>query len=243
MTEGELRRRAWATLAYEQRLFGEHIHGARALSGDGWVASVVPSAPESPLLNAIVAERPGAIGAALGGTDGAFQGSRWGAWADVTEPRDTMTLRRAGMISQFVPWRLMAAPIDGLPLDHPDGEPTDDLGLVGAVNDVAYGLSDSRLERHFAPLPADIVRGYRIGNASVLAVVDRGDDAGFLFVATVPDARQRGLAAALMRRALVDARARGMRTGSLLATEAGRPLYARLGFRDLGEARLFELPA
>lgn len=241
MDDSVLRARAWATVAAQQRLFGRHVPGGRLIEGEGWVASIVPSAADSPLLNTIVPLARGAALEAITRLDGAFGGARWGVWAG---RRDETALRRAGLHCELAPWRLMAAPIEELDSSPGEGEPTDDLRLVGAVNDVAYGLEDRRLERHFAPLPNDRVRGYRLDRekraVAVAAVVDNDEDAGFLFVATVPGVRRRGLGTALMRLAIADARERGVRTASLLATAMGRDMYARLGFRDLGPARLWE---
>ena len=45
-----------------------------------------------------------------------------------------------------------------------------------------------------------------------------------------------------MRRALADAAARGMRTTTLTASEDGRPLYRRLGYREVGEVELRRRP-
>lgn len=205
------------------------------------MASVVPSASDSPLLNTIVPLRPRAGLEAIERLLPVFGDARWGVWA---ERREEAGLRRAGLHCELAPWRLMAAPIEELDDSDGEGEPTADLALVGALNDVAYGLDHGRLERHFAPLPAERVHGYRLDRGgrpvAAAAMIDHEGDAGFLFVATVPKARGQGLAAALMRRALADARAAGARTASLLATTMGRRLYDRLGFRDLGAARLWE---
>ena len=50
-------------------------------------------------------------------------------------------------------------------------------------------------------------------------------------IATAPDHQRRGLASALMRELEAVGRARGGREGVLVATEAGRALYDRLGWR------------
>lgn len=241
MDDAALKARGWATVAEEQRLFGTHVPGARLIEGEGYVASIVPSALDSPLLNTVVPLEPTAAVRAVREMSGLFGSARWGVWAQ----RGTESaLRRAGMRCELAAWRLMAAPLEELAAGAGEGEPTDDLSLVGAVNDAAYGLGDGRLERHFAALPPERVRGYRLDRdgspAAVLAVVIHRGDAGFLFVATVPEARRQGLAAALMRRALGDVSGQGAETASLLATSMGRRLYAGLGFRDLGAARLWE---
>jgi GNAT superfamily N-acetyltransferase len=67
-----------------------------------------------------------------------------------------------------------------------------------------------------------------------------GDNCDITLVATLPEARGRGMAGALIRRALADARERGCRTTTLVATRLGYPVYARLGYRDLGRLQMWE---
>src|SRR5262245_15082251 len=55
---------------------------------------------------------------------------------------------------------------------------------------------------------------------------------------TRPEDRRRGLARALMRALLDDARVRGVRRVDLRSSEAARPLYLSLGFRPLEMMRL-----
>jgi hypothetical protein len=43
-----------------------------------------------------------------------------------------------------------------------------------------------------------------------------------------------------MRQAVLDARERGLQTTSLQATAMGVPIYARLGYRDLGAIQMWE---
>ncbi|MFM8359675.1 MAG: GNAT family N-acetyltransferase [Verrucomicrobiota bacterium] len=56
---------------------------------------------------------------------------------------------------------------------------------------------------------------------------------------TEPAFRRRGLATALMRRVLAEARRAGVRHLGLSATRAGRAVYARLGFQDAGMLQTF----
>jgi GNAT superfamily N-acetyltransferase len=59
-------------------------------------------------------------------------------------------------------------------------------------------------------------------------------------VATAPAAQGRGLASAVMTRALVDARERGCVTSSRQATARGRSVYERLGYEDRGALEMWE---
>jgi ribosomal protein S18 acetylase RimI-like enzyme len=77
-------------------------------------------------------------------------------------------------------------------------------------------------------------------DAATVGTLDVDGDCGVYMVATRPEARGRGLATALMRQALAEARQRGLETTSLQATQMGRDIYARLGYRDLGVIQMWE---
>jgi ribosomal protein S18 acetylase RimI-like enzyme len=65
--------------------------------------------------------------------------------------------------------------------------------------------------------------------------------AGIYNVATVPEARGRGIGRAVTAAALAEAVARGHRTAVLGASELGYPVYRRLGFRDVSRLRSYAL--
>ncbi len=64
--------------------------------------------------------------------------------------------------------------------------------------------------------------------------------AGVYFVMTVPEARRRGIGAAITHAALVEARDSGFEYGVLGSSAAGRSVYAGLGFREYCTINLYE---
>jgi ribosomal protein S18 acetylase RimI-like enzyme len=64
--------------------------------------------------------------------------------------------------------------------------------------------------------------------------------AGIYTVVTVQDARRRGYGAAMTRRAMLAGRDAGLRIATLQASDSGRGVYERIGFRELCRFRLFE---
>jgi GNAT superfamily N-acetyltransferase len=123
-------------------------------------------------------------------------------------------------------------------------EPTGDLRTIGRVNDQAYGNIDARLERTLTTLKEDDLRAYRVdlngAPASVALALHHGEDCGVSFVATLPQARRRGLATQVMRAVLADAHRHDLTTITLQATEQGERLYAQLGLHRLGTMELWE---
>jgi GNAT superfamily N-acetyltransferase len=115
------------------------------------------------------------------------------------------------------------------------------MGVIGRLNDSAYGLG-GEFEGALTDHTGDGFHVYVAGGGPDACVVfsDAGDDAAVWLVATEPAARGQGLATALMAHGLADARERGLTTSTLQATDAGRPVYERLGYRSLGEIQMWE---
>jgi ribosomal protein S18 acetylase RimI-like enzyme len=89
-----------------------------------------------------------------------------------------------------------------------------------------------------------VLNGYRADHdgrpAAVALALHHNDDCGISFVATIPDARRRGLATEVMRQALRDAQDKGCTTTTLQATDVGERLYENLGYRRLCAMQLWE---
>jgi GNAT superfamily N-acetyltransferase len=249
MDEGMLLVRLWDGFARLQALLGGHAGPGSVLERDGLVASVVPSAPDSPTLNAAVAIEADRAAEHLEELQRRYAGAhvrRWGVWLDGSASLAAQALAQAGMVVTTASPG-MGATLDELPATHDDDDIAPrpaDLTTVGRVNDLAYGNYDARLERTLAPLPNGILKGYRADlhgkPAAVALTLHHGEDCGVSFVATIPKARRKGLASTVMRQALAAARASGCTTTTLQATDIGERLYTNLGYRHLCVMQLWE---
>ena len=245
MDDGALLTRLWDGFGRLQALLGGHAGPGHVIERDGIVASIVPGAPDSPTLNAVVPVQPEAAPDQLEEMSARYKDAgirRWGVWLDDHASLVAQQLTRAGMvITTASPG--MGAVIDDLEATDEEPNPAD-LTTVARVNDLAYGNYDGRLERTLAPLPNGILRGYRVDHqgkpAAVALALHHADDCGVSFVATIPKARRRGLASAVMRQTLTAAKRNGCTTTTLQATDVGEKLYANLGYRHLCVMQLWE---
>jgi len=162
----------------------------------------------------------------------------------------TSTLDALGL-APIMPLTGMRAPslVPGAPL--PDGlqftTPADDESceLITAINSKAYGmeldganpvLGRAAFWRDQFPVVA-IASGSPASCAAVMMVDGHRYVA---LVATEPAHQRRGYAEAAMRRALADAAAvHGEKPTALHATEAGRPVYERMGYRTIANHTVF----
>ncbi|MFI4933695.1 MAG: GNAT family N-acetyltransferase [Caulobacterales bacterium] len=73
------------------------------------------------------------------------------------------------------------------------------------------------------------------GPMSAVSVTPTGNTAGISLMATLPEHQCKGMGRALLTQVIDDYRRRGVERFHLGATEAGRPLYASLGFETIAE--------
>jgi ribosomal protein S18 acetylase RimI-like enzyme len=248
MDDAELKRRLWNGFASLQTLLGSSAKQGRVIQRHGLMASVVPSAPDSPALNAAVALEPASALRYLDELEVLYGDAgvrRWAVWVDGGARAVTAELRQSGMaVASASPG--MGAALEDLDIDLTTANPTPnaDLLIVGRVNDLAYGNVDSRLERTLSTLEEGTLRGYRAdlngAPAAVALALHHGQDCGISFVATVPKARRHGLATQVMRSALADAQRHNLTTITLQATELGERLYQQLGLKRLCPMELWE---
>jgi GNAT superfamily N-acetyltransferase len=232
------------------RALGAGSKDARMIERDGVVAAVVPAVPERSVFNSVLYRTPENLAAARDELAGAYDEAginAWTVWVPESDRASAELLRAAGHKLDATP-RAMVLDLADLAEPDPggldwsaDGSLTD----LKRINDAAYGDPPGTFERGIGNPPAETWRIYEARlegrPASVLAVTDSEGDCAIWWVATLPEARGRGLAGRLLHVALAEARERGVRTSTLQATRMGRPVYERLGYRDIGELQMWEL--
>jgi len=235
----------WAGLVAQVRLFGAHAPRATLVETDGMIASVMPTAPTSSLMNVALAVAPTARPAALDQLSERFRrgGARkWGLWVDAGDEAGREAARAQGMVLDSRPAG-MVAELGELPFSHAPVRMAVDFATVGRVNDRAYDHAAPKLAPPIVALPANVLTygsEHAGETASVAMAFDIAADTAVWFVATLPHARGKGLARQTLQRLLIDARERGQKTASLQASSAGQRLYERLGFRSVGRLHLYE---
>jgi GNAT superfamily N-acetyltransferase len=93
-------------------------------------------------------------------------------------------------------------------------------------------------ESEFANQPR--YTGYLDGKpVAVSSLVMAADLAGIYAVATLPEARKRGIGSAMTLHAMAEGKVRGAKTAVLQATEPGKPIYEEIGFTTIYEYELY----
>jgi GNAT superfamily N-acetyltransferase len=123
------------------------------------------------------------------------------------------------------------------------------LRHIADINAIAYG-SPLEVARESVAVPAMFQGdcrgyvGYVDGKPASVASVVRIDGVAYVaYVATLAEHRQRGYAEAVMRHGLEEARQLwGLERTVLHATDAGHPVYLRMGYRDVARFG-FYMPA
>ena len=191
---------------------------------------------------AILAERLADIAAR-------YEDARVNAWTVWTPRSHTATaelLRDAGHHLDAQP-RLMA--VDGLDrfeapdLDGVEWTRDPDPEEFARVTDEGFGMGDEGFERAVLgrfDVPGSHQYLARLDGkpATTAMVIDADGDAGIYAIATVPEARGKGLARNLMLQSLHDARERGCETSTLQATKEGFRIYQRMGYDEMGAAMM-----
>jgi GNAT superfamily N-acetyltransferase len=213
------------------------------------VAAIVTAAPDRSIFNSVFYEDGPELIESLEAIGAAYERagvSAWTVWVPEADAETAAALEGAGHRFDGAP-RLMAMELSEL-RDPEAGEELQiserpDYAELARINEVAYGYPPGEY-RAVAQAPMPGVRIYFAQldgeDVSALAVWPHGSDAVVIWVATLPEARGRGIAGRLLAHALRAARTDGLRTTTLQSSELGRPVYERLGYRDFGAAQLWE---
>jgi GNAT superfamily N-acetyltransferase len=231
------------------RLIGRSSEGAHVIELDGVMGSVCPRVPERSLPNSVVYESQEALVAALPELARRYDEACIDAWTVWTPEHDTdaaAALEEAGHALDADPAGMTMALANlaepEAELDHRTG---DDLTpVVASINDRAYPFEGTPFSDFTAGQPPGVMRDYVAyldgEPVAALAILPVDGDASVWDVATLPEARGRGLAGRLLHRALWDARSEGCDMSSLQATKLGEPVYERLGYRSHGALQMWE---
>ena len=250
MNDEQLYSRVRALLSEEAGFFAACSSSGRLMSWPGVVASLVPAAPDRSMFNWVVYERLDALLAHYPAIEQAYDeaGVRaWTVWVDPGDGVAAQALSECGHLLDSQPVA-MAAEIAALELPETgelDWIETRDLGLVGRINDSAYGFPPPAFEAVLDHWTETRWHAYiaRINGAPVgSALAHRGTngDCGISGVATLPEARGHGIATRLLAAVLREAQGLGMYTTSLQASPSGAKVYAALGYRALGVMGMWE---
>lgn len=231
------------------RLLGETADGGQALERDGVLAAVVPAAPERAVVNSVVYATPEGLAAAYDDVAAAYGeiGANWTVWVRPGDDEAASFLESRGHALDAQPVAMIhdltdveRPPADALSDWTSDG----DLADVGPINDAAYGFGTDSFTRALGEWPDGSTRVYIARDAgravACLIMTDHEGNSDLELVATLPEARGRGLSGNLLRHALVDAAERGNETSTLVATKMGYPVYERAGYRALGQIPMWE---
>lgn len=132
-------------------------------------------------------------------------------------------------------------PVDGLVIRTASG--AEERRDWGALTIEAFEMEDrlgAAMGACEATIPSGIFEdqprytGYLDGEpVAVSSLVMTDDVAGIYAVATLPQARKRGIGRAMTLHAMAEGKRRGASTSVLQATDMGRPVYERIGFRTV----------
>jgi GNAT superfamily N-acetyltransferase len=229
-------------------LVARSSEGAHVVELDGVMAAITPKVPERSLPNSVIYESQEAVVAALPELSRRYDEEgidAWTVWAPEGDDQAIDALREAGHALDADP-AAMTLDLAELPeppeIDHRTGD--DLIPVIAEINDRAYNHDDAPFARMFAEHPKGRTRNYVADldgePAACLLILPVDGDASVYWVATLPEARGRGLASRLMHRALWDAREEGCDLSTLQATKLGEPIYARLGYKSHGALQMWE---
>jgi len=223
--------------AFYRLLAGRHPDSHLRELGDDGQACVAPATPGASIPNGVVYSDASALAAALPSLLELYGALPWLVWLRPDDAAAASACEGAGLKLDSRP-ALMGAPLGEISPPPPAAG----FASRGTWADLARlnGLPPSLLDVPDDPAVRIYVAAPDGDAVSVVQTLDHGDNLGVYFVATLPEARGRGYATALMQTASAEARSRGLRTTPLESSAMGEPVYTRLGYRRLGELQMWE---
>jgi GNAT superfamily N-acetyltransferase len=223
--------------------------GGRVWKREGVLAAIVPATPERSLFNSVFYRHPSAIINQLDQVAAVYEEAgikAWTVWVPKAHRAVAATLERSGHKLDAEP-RDMGMALGELREPDPDPEleitEREDYEAMARINEVAYGYPEGEFEV-VAQTKMPEMRLYfgRLDgeDACTLAIAPYRSDAIVAWVATLPEARGRGISGRVLSRALLNAQEAGLETSTLQATKLGYPVYAKLGYRDYDTVQMWE---
>ncbi|MBK7584774.1 MAG: GNAT family N-acetyltransferase [Myxococcales bacterium] len=251
MDDSELLRRIHECLLAEIEFWGKGSATGSVFRAPGVVAAVTPATPDRSIFNSVAPDDLGSLEACYDLLVRSYREAGVRAFTVWVPPANSALERFLEARGHVLDGRpaAMAAPMSEIEIPEPgdlEWEETRDISIVARLNDAAYGFPPPAFEAAVTRWPHSPgwygYLGRREGRAvsCVLAYESADGDCSISGVASLPDARGRGIAGRLMGRALARARERGATSTSLQASPKGKSVYAKLGYRDLGGMSLWE---
>lgn len=225
--------------------------GGSLLEEDGLQAAIVPASPNRSFFNSVFYFDTDLLIESLPRLAQVYDDSgvdAWTVWIPATDERARDALAAAAHELDATP-RAMGFELSELRAPNPDPEleiretegDAESMELMRRINETAYGYPPGDFPP-IEPMPGTLTYLASLNGETVATTViyDRGADAEATFVATLPEARGRGIAKRLLAHALERAREGGKRASTLIATRLGFPVYAALGYREVGGLEMWE---
>jgi GNAT superfamily N-acetyltransferase len=225
--------------------------GASLITDEGLLAAVVPLAPNRSFFNSVLYRDPEVLAARLDDLAKAYEEAgvnAWTVWAPRSHAPTADLLQGSGHVRDAQPRLMVVDDITRIPdpdLAGVEWTRDPDPGDFNLVTDEGFGMGDEGFQRAVEGR-FDVPGGHQYlayldgAPASTAMVIDAEGDAGVYAIATMPEARGRGLAGNLTLQALRDARERGCETSTLQATKAGFPIYQRMGYEEIEPIDMWE---
>jgi GNAT superfamily N-acetyltransferase len=227
-------------------LYADAFGGEVVRIGDAQ-ATVVPASPNRSFFNSVFYEDSERLVDALPRLAETYDEAgvnAWTVWIPADDEVARAGLEEAGHALDATP-RAMGLDMAELQLPDPDPELEIrcemDTEACRSINEAAYGYPAGDFPP-MKPIPGTELYLGSLHGETVATVLlwDRGDDTEVTFVATLPEARGRGIGARLLGHALERERERGKSASTLIATKLGYPVYEKLGYRDAGTLQMWE---